>query len=154
DDLPNRFQNWITRRLGRPVTNEYWHRVLHPHTTGSSLDTIRMMQCVFPTGPRTCRYRSIFFTLRGRRRGPLAWVLYRLLRMAAVAVAKKVFAEDATIYEGVQKGLEASPHRGVIGTREERIYVFQQYVTRECRGPHELPLVATPAAAPVDGACG
>ena len=74
---PTRAEDWIVRRLGEPVTNEYWHRVLHPHATGSSLDSFRMMQCVFPTGPTTCRYRCIFFTLRGRRRNPLAWVLYQ-----------------------------------------------------------------------------
>ena len=104
------------------------------------------MQCVFPTGPTTCRYRSIFFTLRGRRRNPFVWVLYRMLRMVATYVAKKVFAEDAAIYEGVQQGLASSPHTGVIGTREERIYTFQEYVNRACSGPYELPqLVSTPS---------
>jgi len=142
-EFATRAQNWLVRRLGAPVTNEYWHRVLHPHATGSSLDSFRMMQCVFPTGPRTCRYRCIFYTLRGHRRNPLAWVLYRIMRAIAYAVAKKVFAEDASIYEGVQKGLEASPHRGVIGTREERIYAFQDYVTRTCHGPVGLPQLAT-----------
>src|SRR5207253_9856252 len=141
DDLPNRAQNWVVRRLGQPVTNEYWHRVLHPHTTGSSLDSIRMMQCVFPTGPRTCRYRSIFFTLRGRRRNPLGWLFYRTLKTAATMVAKKIFDEDATIYEGVQKGMAASPHPGVVGVREERIYFFLKYVLDGCNGASELPLV-------------
>ena len=139
-DFPNRAEAWMVRRLGGPATNEYWHRVLHPHTTGVSLDSIRMLQCVFPTGPTTCRYRSIFFTLRGRRRNPLAWAVYRTLRVIATLVAKQIFAEDAAIYSGVQKGMAASPHRGVIGTREERIYVFQKYVLESCRGPTELPV--------------
>ena len=116
------------------LTNEYCHRVRHPHATSSSLDTVRMMQCVFPTGPRSCRYRCILFTLRGHRKNPLAWSVYRMLRPIATLVAKKVFAEDGSIYGGVQRGLEASPHRGVIGTREERIYVFQKYVIEKCMG--------------------
>jgi choline monooxygenase len=136
-----RAADWLVRRLGEPVSNEYWHRVLHPHATGSSMDTFRMMQCVFPTGPATCRYRCIFFTLRGRRRNPLAWVLYRFLRMIATGVAKKVFAEDASIYAGVQRGLESSPHPGVIGTREERLYPFQQFVANGCRVARELPTI-------------
>jgi phenylpropionate dioxygenase-like ring-hydroxylating dioxygenase large terminal subunit len=139
-----RVSDWIVRRLGEPVTSEYWHRVLHPHATGSSLDTFRMMQCVFPTGPATCRYRCIFYTLRGRRRNPLAWVLYRVLRAVATQIAKKVFAEDAAIYAGVQRGLKASPHPGVIGTREERIHVFQQYVLRGCQGSREVPECGSP----------
>lgn len=134
-------QDWMVRRMGMPVTNEYWHRVLHPHATGSSLDSFRMMQCVFPTGPTTCRYRCLFFTLRGTRTNPLAWVLSRTLKSIATAIGKKVFAEDGSIYEGVQRGLAASPHAGVIGTREERVYQFQKYVLENTNGPRELPQV-------------
>lgn len=140
-DFGSRVESWFTRQLGAPVTNTYFHRALHPHTTGSMLDSFRMMQCVFPTGPTTCRYRSIFFTLRGRRKNPLAWLLYRTLKTAATLVARKVFDEDAVIYEGVQKGIAASPHPGVIGVREERIYYFQKYVLDGCKGASELPLV-------------
>jgi phenylpropionate dioxygenase-like ring-hydroxylating dioxygenase large terminal subunit len=139
DEFATRIQNWIVRRLGEPIGNEYWHRVRHPHTTFSSLDSFRMIQCVFPTGPTTCRYRSILFTLRGRRRNPFAWTLYRMLRAVTTVIAKKVFAEDASIYESVQSGLSASPHAGVIGTREERIFAFQEYVNHMCSGPMELP---------------
>lgn len=138
-DFATRWTDWVVRRLGEPVTGEYWHRVFHPHATASMMDSFRMMQCVFPTGPATCRYRCIFFTLRGRRRNPLAWVLYRTLRAVATLVGKRVFVEDASIYGGVQKGMAASPHRGVIGTREERVYVFQKYVLDNTRGPAELP---------------
>jgi phenylpropionate dioxygenase-like ring-hydroxylating dioxygenase large terminal subunit len=138
-DFPGRAMDWLVRRLGHPVTGEYWHRVLHPHATGSSLDVFRMMQCVFPTGPRTCRYRCIFFTLRGSRGGPLAWACYKFLRWVSTMVARKVFFEDASIYSGVQRGMKASPHRGVIGTREERVHVFQEYVNRECSQARELP---------------
>jgi choline monooxygenase len=147
-EFATRAQDWIVRRLGEPVTDEYWHRVLHPHATGSSLDSFRMMQCVFPTGPTTCRYRCIFFTLRGRRHNPLAWALYRMLRSVATFVARKVFAEDASIYEGVQRGMAASPHPGVIGTREERVYVFQKYVLDRTRGAAELPQVPVEANGP------
>jgi hypothetical protein len=140
--------DWIVRRLGHPVTGEYWHRVLHPHATGSSLDVFRMMQCVFPTGPTTCKYRCIFFTLRGSRRGPFAWALHRFLRCISTKIAYQVFDEDASIYLGVQGGLEASPHAGVIGTREERIHVFQDYVLRACSGATELPQLHAP---PHDG---
>jgi len=138
-DFAGRSMDWLVRRLGHPVTGEYWHQVLHPHATGSSLDVFRMMQCVFPTGPRTSRYRCILFTLRGSRRGPFAWFCYRFLRWASTLIARKVFREDASIYRGVQRGMEASPHRGVIGTREERVHVFQEYVNRECSRARELP---------------
>jgi hypothetical protein len=72
-------------------------------------------------------------------------VLASLLRLIVKSASKKIFAEDAGIYGEVQKGMTASPHSGVIGTREERIYVFQDYVNRACLGARELPLITTTA---------
>jgi hypothetical protein len=72
--------------------------------------------------------------------------MYRMLRPLVVMVAKKIFREDAVIYGGVQQGMTASPHRGVIGTREERIFVFQEWVSRMCNGPRELPVLQPPLA--------
>lgn len=146
-DLAGRVQARMVRRMGEPVTNEYWHRVLHPHATGSSLDSFRMMQCVYPTGPTSCRYRCIFFTLRGHRRNPLAWLMYRTLKPIATMIGKRVFAEDGSIYAGVQRGMECSPHAGVIGTREERVYYFQKYVLDHTKGARELPQVFSPEGA-------
>ena len=140
-EFATRAQDWLVRRLGQPVTREYWHRVRHPHLTGSSLDSFRMMQAVYPTGPATCRYRSLMFVLRGDRRNPLARLSHQFLRLSAVLIGKRVFAEDAAIYGGVQRGLAASPHRGVIGTREERIFSFQKFVLDGCRGATELAVV-------------
>jgi phenylpropionate dioxygenase-like ring-hydroxylating dioxygenase large terminal subunit len=145
-DFAGRSQAWMVRRMGEPVTNEYWHRVLHPHTTGSSLDSFRMMQCVFPSGPTTCRYRCIFFTLRGHRKNPLAWAMYRTLKSIATMIGKRVFAEDGSIYAGVQRGMAASPFPGVIGVREERVYQFQKYVLDNTAGAaRELPQAAPSA---------
>lgn len=143
NDFVNRQQAWLVRRLGQPVTGEYWHHVRHPHVTLTSLDVHRMIFCVFPLTPTTCRYWCVLYTLRGHRRNPLAWALSRVLRPIVTRVAEKVFYEDARIYDSVQMGLLASPHRGVIGTREERIYGFQEYVNRACLGATELPMAAT-----------
>ncbi len=132
NDIGSRIERLLARMLGRKIERTYWHRARHPHITGIMLDSFRMMQAVFPTGPTTCRYRSIFFTLRGSKHNPFAWAVYRTLKLAATLVAKKVFAEDAAIYRGVQRGMASSPHSGVIGTREERIYHFQHYVLNGC----------------------
>jgi phenylpropionate dioxygenase-like ring-hydroxylating dioxygenase large terminal subunit len=146
-------ERWLVRRLGGTVTNEYVHRVLHPHATGSMMDSWRMMQCVYPTGPTTCVYRCIFFVLGHPRPGPVRWALHRLLRSIALYVGRKVFDEDGSIYEGVQRGLAASPHRGVIGTREERIYMFQRYVLDRCGGDAPADRTPLPVAADGDGTC-
>ena len=136
-----RQQAWLVRRLGEPATMEYWHYNRHPHITVSTLDVHRLAMCVYPLTATTCRYRSVLFTLRGKKRTPVTWALSRILRPIVVSVAKKVFGEDGGLYPAIQRGLEASPHRGVIGTREERIYTFQKYVLDNTRGPRELPQV-------------
>ena len=60
----------------------------------------------------------------------------------ATAIGKKVFAEDGSIYSGVQRGMECSPFPGVIGVREERVYHFQKYVLdNTATGARELPQV-------------
>jgi phenylpropionate dioxygenase-like ring-hydroxylating dioxygenase large terminal subunit len=137
-DVTAFFQDWMVRRLGQPVTREYSHQVLHPHLTFNRLDVYRMVQCVFPTGPQSCRYRAIMYSLAGPKRNLLARLIAWGLRPLTVAVAKKIFAEDGSIYAGVQKGLQASPHPGVIGTREERIYAFQQYILAKCQSESPL----------------
>ena len=38
-----------------------------------------------------------------------------------------------------QAAMEASGHRGVIGTREERIFAFQEYVLKSLELPLTLP---------------
>jgi hypothetical protein len=44
----------------------------------------------------------------------------------------RAMSEDKAIFVDQQKGMEASRHPGCIGTREERIFIFQQYILREC----------------------
>jgi hypothetical protein len=88
------------------------------------------------TSPTTTRHRVWVYTLRGTRRNPWAWLVRGLLSWLVVKVARQVVIEDAPIFADVQKGLEASAHPGVIGTREERIYAFQKYVLAACGRPH------------------
>jgi phenylpropionate dioxygenase-like ring-hydroxylating dioxygenase large terminal subunit len=135
DDWMTRRMNGLVRRLGMPVTQRYRHLLIHPHVQFSRLDVYRMVQAVYPTGPRSCRYWNFMFTLWGTRGGPLRWVQARFLRWVVRLTSMKVFAEDGSIFAAVQRGLTASPFPGVIGTREERIYPFQQFVLRECGLP-------------------
>ena len=64
----------------------------------------------------------------------------RYARSGDLHIAYQVFGEDASIYRGVQRGMEASPFPGVIGVREERVHEFQKYVLDKTRGPVGLPV--------------
>jgi phenylpropionate dioxygenase-like ring-hydroxylating dioxygenase large terminal subunit len=127
-----RIRAWLVRRLGAPVTSTYIHHHTHPHITLASLDLMRLVQIILPLSPRTCRHRVWLFTLRGSRRNPLARTIGSLLSWLTKLIARQVILEDAPIFAAMQRGLEASPHPGVIGTREERVFAFQDYVSRAC----------------------
>ncbi len=132
NDFGARLTNGLASRLGAPITGKYHHLNVHPHVTFTRLDVYRQVMFLVPTGPQSCRYQSIIFSLTGKPYRPLQWLQARILRAAVVHFAKKVYAEDGAIFSEVQRGVAASPFPGVIGTREERIHYFQDYVLREC----------------------
>lgn len=141
ENLTRRIRRWGLRRLGAAATFTYEHQNIHPHLTFSGGDFHRIAMVVYPLSSTTCRYSYYAFSLRGARGGPLAPVLAPLLRTIVARATRRVFLEDASIYASVQQGLAASPHPGVIGTREERIYAFQDYVARLGQGATVAPQV-------------
>lgn len=118
----------LNRWLGGDPTLKYLHRHIHPNTILVSTDTINYALMYLPTSPDTVRIRVRMFAIRGTRRGPLAsfvsWLAWRIARSKTF----QVHTEDRGIYASQQKGIRSSRHPGVIGTREERIYVFQKYI--------------------------
>jgi phenylpropionate dioxygenase-like ring-hydroxylating dioxygenase large terminal subunit len=121
-------QNVMVRALGGAVTNVYTHHVAHPHLWFISMDTMRLIQTVEPLSPTTSRHRAWLYTLDGTRRGPWAWLMRLVLRPIVVSTTRKILSEDAGVFPEIQRGLQSSRFRGIIGTREERVYAFQRYV--------------------------
>jgi choline monooxygenase len=89
---------------------------------------MRLVQTVEPLTPTTSRHRAWLYTLDGARRNPWAWLMRLVLRPIVVSTTRRILWEDAGIFAEVQRGMEASRFKGVIGTREERVYAFQRYV--------------------------
>jgi phenylpropionate dioxygenase-like ring-hydroxylating dioxygenase large terminal subunit len=133
DQLATRIQRWFVRRLGRNPKGIYTQHHTHPHIGFASLDVFHLVQIFLPTSPTTCRHLVWVYSLHGSGRwNPWRALLARLLRLAVKTIARQIVLEDRAIYADVQRGLEASVHPGVIGTREERVFVFQDYVLRNC----------------------
>jgi phenylpropionate dioxygenase-like ring-hydroxylating dioxygenase large terminal subunit len=133
DQRVSAWQNWIVRRLGvTRTTNVYTHHHVHPHLIYTGTDVHRLAQLIVPTSATTTRHVIWLYALRGVSRTPLAWALRPFLTWMVNYVARGVVFEDAPIFERIQKGVNASGHRGVLGTREERLYTFQDYVLRHC----------------------
>jgi phenylpropionate dioxygenase-like ring-hydroxylating dioxygenase large terminal subunit len=126
------FMNWCASHLGVRPTLEYAHHHLYPHITFSSMSVLRVVQVVFPIAPNSCRHKAWLFTARGRNPDWIGRLLGPPLATLARGITRKVIQEDAPIFADVQRGMEASASRGVIGAREERVYVFQKYVLDQC----------------------
>ena len=118
----------IGRYLGGEVDHSYRHWHIHPNIAFCLTDTFNYLATCQPTSPTTCRVRTRMFALHGSKKNPYA----RLLRYLAWRVGRRtmraVFNEDRAIFDAQQKGIQSSPHRGVIGTREERIHIFQRFL--------------------------
>jgi hypothetical protein len=95
-----------------------------------------------PTSPTRSRAIIRMFGFRGERRSPRAWLSSRFTGWQGRMGNRRVQLEDASIFGAVQRGLEASTYRGVIGTREERVYCFQKYVRDRCEDAQSSSLAA------------
>jgi len=126
-----RMEAWqarLRRWSGGTPRNEYVHRHIHPNLIVMTTDTYNCLWTYQPLTPRQVRIRFRAFALRGLNRDPITrlgtWVNARLGKRSTL----QIHLEDLDVYPAQQRGLEASTHPGVIGTREERIYTFQKYV--------------------------
>lgn len=127
-------QTLLVRSMGAPVTNLYTHHLSYPNLQFVHTDVVSLVIMILPTSPVTCEQRVWVFPAQGVRRNPWAALVRATMRRVAAFETRRVLAEDGAILADVQRGLEASPWRGVIGTREERVYAFQEYVARSCDG--------------------
>jgi phenylpropionate dioxygenase-like ring-hydroxylating dioxygenase large terminal subunit len=134
DDVWKRAILRTVKRLGLPLTARYTHHLIHPNLIFVGMDVFTMAQLFVPTSPTTCRTVVWLFTPHGPKKGPLAWFFAKATKWIARLITKKILSEDGPIFPDAQRGMEASTFPGVLGTREERVYLFQEFVANRC-GP-------------------
>ncbi len=147
--------------LGGRKDHSYRHWHVHPNIAFCLTDTFNYLATCQPTSPTTCRVRTRMFALHGVRRNLYAKLLRYVVWRIGRRTMKAVFNEDRKIFDAQQRGIQASRHRGVIGTREERIYVFQRYLCERMNlaiepDPAEMPWrpSVTPASTQLSTSCG
>ena len=134
DRILHGFEKLILRAMGRPHQGRYFHHHSYPHLLFSFTDALSLVQCILPTGPTSCRAVVRQFGLPGRSLNPLG-AAARLWGMLGAFITRRILAEDRVLYPSIQRGLEASPHRGVLGYGERRIHAFQEHVLSELGRP-------------------
>jgi hypothetical protein len=91
-------------------------------------DLFTYAQVYLPTGPATSASMAWMFSLDGTKRNPFARVIARLAARHGVQANSAIQREDASVFAAQQRGITATPFKGCIGTREERIWCFHQYL--------------------------
>jgi choline monooxygenase len=124
EQLQARVSNW----LGRRSTHRYRHCHLHPNTILVSTDTFNYALMYLPISPTAVRVRIRMFALYGPRSTPLTRMLAWSAFQIGLARTRRIMTEDINLYAAQQKGLVRSRHPGVLGSREERLYVFHKYI--------------------------
>jgi hypothetical protein len=115
---------------GGTTTDQYVHHHVFPNVVFTFSDLFTYCQVYLPTGPTTSRTLAWMFSLDGTKRNPFARVIAKLTARHGVKSNTAIQKEDASVFSAQQKGITATPFRGCIGTREERIWCFHDYLKR------------------------
>lgn len=99
------------------------------------------VQVIYPTSPTTCRVINRVFQCYGDDQRPLQRLLGSMIAPVTKELTRRIMIEDLHVCNDIQRGLMASPFRGVIGSREERIHAFQSFVVERCRAERHLEVV-------------
>ncbi len=128
-----RLQDRVMKLLGRTDSDyEYVHHHVYPHIVFTTSDLFSHAQVYLPTSPTTARTEIWMFALRGDKTGIIARTVAKLVARYGRKGNETVQTEDASVFSDQQRGIQNSRHPGCIGTREERIYAFQQFIRNSC----------------------
>ena len=120
-----RIAGWLG---GGTDTAAYVHHHVFPNLVFTFADLYTYCQVYLPTGAATSRTQAWMFSLDGTKRNPFARVMARLVARHGIQANEAIQREDASVFAAVQRGLAATPFKGCLGTREERIWCFHQYL--------------------------
>ncbi len=129
---------WIAGHLRPGFDATYVHHHAVPNLIVAWNHLVTFLQVVLPTSATTSESRVCLLLWEGEASTRAARIAVPLLRgiarRAAPAFMSRVLAEDGAIHASVQRGLAASPYRGVLSAREERVHAFQRFVRDACDG--------------------
>jgi phenylpropionate dioxygenase-like ring-hydroxylating dioxygenase large terminal subunit len=122
----------LVRLLARDEPCAYRHHHRFPGLILAETPLFAFLQVVSPSGPKTSRSMVRLWLRRGgRATEPLRAVTAAL----ATRFVTMVLREDAALYPSIQRGLESTERRGVLGVREERVWAFQRWLAAAVKDP-------------------
>lgn len=133
----SRLYRFVLGSVRDDPTYRYLHHHCFPNLTIMQNDLTSYVQSVMPTSPTTAVSHIRLFSYRGGKRAAQK-VAARVLASPLTHFTARVLSEDASLLGDVQRGISASPHQGVLGSIEERVFAFQCWLKRHT-GDGEVP---------------
>lgn len=124
------FGNWL---VGKRPTRLYQHVVHYPHVMITHMSLYSWFESLFPLSPtRTLSIIRVLCHIGPSGAWRRIWNRFLIGRWPKDFLMK-VGAEDAVILPHIQRGLQSAdePKGGLISTREERIFHFQNYIQQK-----------------------
>ena len=131
----------MVKRLGLAPEGRYQQHHVFPNLLLSFTDAISLAHYVQPISPTSARSHLFQFGVYPLTARPWQKWLAQGLGKAEAMILKRIMNEDLLLYPIIQRGLQASKHRGVLARSEERIHTFQTYLANAIRRhvTHEIP---------------
>ncbi len=141
----------VARVLGALFAQGPVNRFVHTHYFPTTMTyTNELVSTVMRVMPATDGTTKV--TLASCVNEQLRWRALRPLQSAFArtfsAMGRRIVAEDMRVWPHVQRGLQASPFAGVLGTREERVHAFQRFIVQmrtDSEASMQDPTSATPS---------
>ncbi|MBA3452673.1 MAG: aromatic ring-hydroxylating dioxygenase subunit alpha [Deltaproteobacteria bacterium] len=124
---------WLTARWRRQPRHVYAHHHAFPNLLVAQTDVSSLAQIVIPLAPMRSRSLAFCFVHRGDEGRWLPRALGPVVDRVVGHFSREVLREDDAMFAGIQRGLCASRHNGVISAREERVHAFQHFVAEAVR---------------------
>jgi phenylpropionate dioxygenase-like ring-hydroxylating dioxygenase large terminal subunit len=118
----------LLRRLAPLASTDYIHHHQFPNLIIGHTAIFHFVQTALPLTSTSSLTRMWLLLELGRAPSQLEQVLSGLTSNLARRFIERVMQEDAAVYAAVQRGLASSRNAGVLGTREERIHQFHNYL--------------------------
>jgi len=122
----------MSRIIGYEPDYRWQHLLRYPNVVFGKMAMFTWVQMVLPVSATECHAMWRIFCYPGQRGRLKSRILSKGLRFWGRRFMSRVIGEDEAIYPSIYKGI-ASPMRprgGLISTREERIFPFQDYVLK------------------------
>jgi phenylpropionate dioxygenase-like ring-hydroxylating dioxygenase large terminal subunit len=116
--------------IKNPTFSRFTHTHLYPNMMLYYGDVYRNLSVLQPISPKRFRFTCYSFVPKAFRFGWIGRRIQDLSMLVFMRMGRRIVGEDVRLWPAVQTGLESSSHRGVLSAREERVFAFQQYVSR------------------------